>query len=95
MLNEYVERAYAKVNFNLNVLPKRSDGFHNIESIFQTVDLFDELNVTTAENDCCNVVCEKIKLPVQNTLTMAYQAARCPAELHAGNAAVRSYRPIR
>jgi 4-diphosphocytidyl-2-C-methyl-D-erythritol kinase len=76
MLNEYVERAYAKVNFNLKVLPKRSDGFHNIESIFQTVDLFDELNVTTSENDCCNVVCEKLNLPVQNTLTMAYQAFR-------------------
>ena len=76
MLNEYVERAYAKVNFNLNVLPRRSDGFHSIESIFQTVDLFDELNVTTSEDDCCNVVCEKMILPVQNTLTMAYQSFR-------------------
>ena len=76
MLNEYVERAYAKINFNLNVLPRRSDGFHSIESIFQTVDLFDELNVTTSEDDCCNVVCEKMILPVQNTLTMAYQSFR-------------------
>ena len=76
MLTEYVERAYAKVNFNLNVLPRRSDGFHSIESIFQTVDLFDLLTVTISENEGCKVVCEALNLPVQNTLTAAYQAFR-------------------
>ena len=31
----FTEKAYAKVNFNLRVLPNRADGYHNIESIFQ------------------------------------------------------------
>ena len=38
--------APAKVNLGLKVLPKRADGFHNIESIFQTVRLYDKLAVS-------------------------------------------------
>ena len=69
-----LEKAYAKVNFNLRVLPKRSDGFHNLESIFQTIDLFDELEVSVAEESGCFVECSSIDLPKNNTLTMAYSA---------------------
>jgi 4-diphosphocytidyl-2-C-methyl-D-erythritol kinase len=36
-------RSYAKVNLWLRVVGKRPDGFHDIETIFQTVSLFDEL----------------------------------------------------
>ena len=49
MLKSAYEKAFAKVNFGLNVLPKREDGFHNIESIFQTIDLYDELFVDIRE----------------------------------------------
>lgn len=71
---DYSVRAYAKVNFGLNVLPKREDGFHNIESIFQTIDLYDELNVTILPKKGCFVHCNSMKLPEVNTLTIAYQA---------------------
>lgn len=74
MLNEYRERAYAKVNFNLNVLKRRSDGFHGIESIFQTIDLFDELIVTSDKDVGCNIICDSMDLPENNTLSTAYQA---------------------
>lgn len=37
-------RSYAKVNLFLNIHSKRDDGFHNIQSVFQTVSLFDVLN---------------------------------------------------
>ena len=30
-------KAYAKVNFHLDVIRKRSDGYHDIETIFQSV----------------------------------------------------------
>ena len=69
-----VERAYAKVNFNLRVLPSRTDGYHSIESIFQTIDLFDELEVSVIEENGCFVECPSLKLPLQNTLTKAYDA---------------------
>lgn len=74
MVNKIHTRAYAKVNFNLNVLPVRSDGFHNIESIFQTINLYDELIVTQIEEKCCLVHCDSLFLPQNNTLTSAYQA---------------------
>lgn len=40
------EKAYAKINFYLDVIGKREDGFHNIESVMQTVSLYDTLNVS-------------------------------------------------
>ena len=66
--------AYAKVNFGLRVLPKRADGFHGIESIFQTVDLYDELTLTTTDEKGCVVHCSDMELPENNTLTKAYNA---------------------
>ncbi|MBO4639582.1 MAG: 4-(cytidine 5'-diphospho)-2-C-methyl-D-erythritol kinase [Treponema sp.] len=69
-----LEKAYAKVNFNLRVLQNRTDGYHNIESIFQTIDLFDELEVSVTEETGCFVECNSLKLPKQNTLTNAYDA---------------------
>ena len=70
----YTEKAYAKVNFNLQVLLKRADGFHNIESIFQTINLFDELEVSVAEEYGCFVECSSMELPSKNTLSSAYEA---------------------
>ncbi len=35
----------AKINIGLNVVEKRSDGFHNLETIFYPVDIFDTLEI--------------------------------------------------
>lgn len=67
-------KAFAKVNFNLRVLPVREDGFHNIESIFQTVSIYDELFVTVKEEAGCEVICDSMVLPQKNTITSAYEA---------------------
>ena len=37
--------ARAKVNLALEVLHKRKDGYHEIETILQSVDLYDELSI--------------------------------------------------
>lgn len=71
---EISTKAYAKINFGLRVLPKESGEFHNIESIFQTIDLFDELIVTPTEQKGCIVQCDSMQLPENNTLTNAYKA---------------------
>ena len=39
-------RSYAKINLYLDVLARREDGFHAIETIFQTISLFDTLHCT-------------------------------------------------
>lgn len=41
----------AKLNLTLEVLDKRPDGFHNIQSIMQLIDLYDYLTITIQEND--------------------------------------------
>lgn len=73
MMREFSVRAYAKINFGLRVHPKRADGFHDIESIFQTIDVYDELIVTPTEKGCI-VQCDSMQLPENNTLTKAFDA---------------------
>ena len=75
MLSDISIRCYAKVNIGLKVLPKRADGFHNIESIFQTVSFYDDLTVSLlSEKNVCKVDCAEMMLPQRNTLTATYEA---------------------
>jgi len=39
----------AKINLGLHVLSKRADGYHNIETVFYPVDLYDALEIVPAE----------------------------------------------
>jgi len=42
-------RVPGKVNLQLSVGPKRSDGFHEIATVFQAVSLFDDVKVTLSD----------------------------------------------
>ena len=44
--------SYVKVNVGLKVLNKRSDGYHNISTIFQEIDLHDQLIVSKNISGC-------------------------------------------
>ncbi|MDO9575530.1 MAG: 4-(cytidine 5'-diphospho)-2-C-methyl-D-erythritol kinase [bacterium] len=44
-------RAHAKVNFGLSVRERRKDGYHNIESVFQKIDLYDEIHIEKTESE--------------------------------------------
>ena len=41
--------SYAKINLGLHVLDKRADGFHNITTIFQEIDFYDQLTIEKSE----------------------------------------------
>ena len=41
--------AYAKINLRLDILGKRSDGFHELRTIFQTISLHDELRLRVSK----------------------------------------------
>ena len=45
------EKAYAKINLYLDVLGKRSDGFHDILSVMHSVDLHDTLTLSFVESE--------------------------------------------
>lgn len=43
-------RAYAKINLGLEVLARREDGYHELRTILQTIDFYDELDFAPAES---------------------------------------------
>ncbi|MBT3605218.1 MAG: 4-(cytidine 5'-diphospho)-2-C-methyl-D-erythritol kinase [Candidatus Latescibacteria bacterium] len=57
------EKAPAKLNLGLQILGKRSDGFHDLVSIFQTIDLFDRLIFDVAKRGETIFSCDDPKLP--------------------------------
>lgn len=44
-----VEHAYAKINWTLEVLGKRDDGYHEVRAILQTIDLSDTVTLSAAD----------------------------------------------
>ena len=44
-------KARAKINLNLEVLNKREDGYHNIKSVFQKINLYDEMYITKTHDN--------------------------------------------
>lgn len=74
MLDVVRDSAPAKLNLHLEVYPKRSDGYHPIKSIFQTISLVDDLVVSlTGKSLSCVVECDAMQLPEENTLTKTYR----------------------
>ena len=51
-MNTVKINSYAKVNLGLKILNKRSDGYHNISTIFQEINLYDELTVSKNISGC-------------------------------------------
>ena len=74
MLDVVRDSAPAKLNLHLEVFPKRSDGYHPIKSIFQTISLVDDLVVSlSGKSLSCVVECDAMQLPEENTLTKTYR----------------------
>lgn len=48
-MSRVILRAHAKINLNLKVVGRRPDGFHDIESIVQTITLHDTLTLEEAQ----------------------------------------------
>ena len=64
------EKAYAKLNLTLGVLYKRMDGYHALDTLMQTVSLYDR--ITVAPSKTVEVHVTGGELPFENTM---YRAA--------------------
>jgi len=42
--------SYAKINIGLKLLHKRVDGYHDISTVFQEIDLYDEITISRSSN---------------------------------------------
>lgn len=65
--------AHAKINLGLRVTGKRADGYHDIETIFQTIALHDTLTFTPAE--ALALTCDAPDIAVDDT-NLVLRAAR-------------------
>ncbi len=64
----------AKVNLGLHILGKREDGFHELETLFQMVKLFDEIKIECLPSGL-ELVCNRPDIP-QDEGNLAIKAAK-------------------
>ena len=66
-------KSFAKLNLCLHVLNQRNDGYHNIESIFCIVDLFDTLSFQINNSSVIKLKTNSTEINTANNLvTKAY-----------------------
>ncbi|MDU5109994.1 MAG: 4-(cytidine 5'-diphospho)-2-C-methyl-D-erythritol kinase [Clostridium sp.] len=67
-------KAYAKVNISLDVVGKREDGYHLLEMIMQSIDLYDEIKIEKTKSNIV-IKCNKQYVPTDER-NLAYKAAK-------------------
>ena len=68
-------RAHAKINLYLDVVGKREDGYHNLETIFHSIGLHDDVIISNKETKDITVRCEHPAVPCDSR-NLAYRAAQ-------------------
>ncbi len=77
MNNSITLRPCAKINIGLYVTSKRTDGYHNLETVFYPIPLYDELTITLCDTDSLQL--EGIELesePMDNLVMRAVRKLR-------------------
>jgi len=59
--------AFAKINWSLRVLGRRADGYHELETVMQTISLHDTITVTLANDAQISLSCDDRSLPIDAT----------------------------
>lgn len=62
----------AKINLGLNIVARRPDGYHEIETVFYPVPLCDALEIVPARGECTTLTCygNKVDCPPESNLVM-------------------------
>ncbi|MEJ2721082.1 MAG: 4-(cytidine 5'-diphospho)-2-C-methyl-D-erythritol kinase [bacterium] len=71
--SRFTARARAKVNLALEVLRKRRDGFHEIETILQSIDLYDRLDIEINRTGRIEMTCSDPDIPTDER-NLSYRA---------------------
>lgn len=73
-MNQYITKAYAKINLGLDVIQKLTNGYHQVKMIMQAIDLWDELTLEKTE-DGIVLTTDTGELPT-NENNLIYKAAK-------------------
>lgn len=71
-MDEISLKAPAKINLYLRVLGKRPDGYHEIDSMMQAIDLYDEIKLE--KSDSVEIICDDPGIPLDDS-NLAVKAA--------------------
>lgn len=69
------EGAYAKLNLTLDVLGKRPDGYHDLQSVMQTISIRDDIEIDVGTGKPWSLQCTKPGIPLDET-NLAWKAAK-------------------
>lgn len=69
------EKAPAKINLTLDALYKRTDGYHELEMVMTTIDLFDRIDLMDKETGSISLDSSSGMVP-QDERNLAYRAAQ-------------------
>lgn len=67
-------KSRAKINLSIDVLGKRSDGYHLVEMIMQTIDLYDTIIIKSIDTDDIIIKSNSSDIPL-NQSNIVYKAA--------------------
>ena len=73
MPRTFVLRPYAKINLTLNVGPRRDDGFHDVETLLQSIALSDRVEISKRRG-AFQIVARGVPVPTDRT-NLAWKAA--------------------
>ena len=69
MMQNY--KSPAKINLFLNIIEKRLDGYHTIQSIFQLIELYDEISFKLRKDNQINLDCNDTSITRDNLILKA------------------------
>ncbi|NES25289.1 MAG: 4-(cytidine 5'-diphospho)-2-C-methyl-D-erythritol kinase [Symploca sp. SIO3E6] len=78
-MNSYSLTAPAKINLYLEILGDRSDGYHELVMILQSIELADQIDIRSLSTDKIRVSCNHPQVP-QDESNLAYKAAKLMQE---------------
>lgn len=68
------EGAFAKLNLTLDVLDKRSDGYHDLQSVMQTISIRDDIEIDIGTGKPWKLLCSEEDIPTDKR-NLAWNAA--------------------
>lgn len=72
-MNSIELKSRAKINLSIDVLGKRNDGYHLVEMIMQTIDLYDTIKIKEIDTDNVVIKSNSVNIPLDDN-NIVYKA---------------------
>src|SRR5947207_11888556 len=78
--------SFAKINWSLQILGRRPDGYHEVRTWLQTISLHDDLHFELTDDDSISLSCDASDIPTddQNLIVRAAVALKLRYKVETG-----------